>query len=227
MWETLQEEISHCRQCPRLVRYRETVASQPPPRFTGWSYWGRGVPGFGDPRACLWVVGLAPAAHGANRTGRMFTGDSSGDWLYRALYETGFANQPHSTHKEDGMELRGAYISAAVRCAPPDNHPTSEELQACFSYLFREWQALALSVVVIVPLGHIAYRQVRRLFPGEKAPPFQHGGIWEVGPYTVLCSYHPSLQNTQTRRLKWEAWMAIFQEARNRCIAKKMGDSDL
>ncbi len=217
MWEQVERDIVSCRRCERLVRHREQVVQRVPPRFTGWSYWARGVPGFGDRATQLWIVGLAPAAHGANRTGRMFTGDSSGDWLYKALYETGFANQPTSTHREDGLILRGAFISAAIRCAPPDNRPTPTELRTCFPYLLAEWQLLKPTVRVIVALGHIAYQQVQRLFPQHKAPPFRHGGVWEVGSLRILCSYHPSRQNTQTRRLSWEAWLSIFTQARSWC----------
>lgn len=217
MWEALMRCISECRRCGRLVAHREGVAQRIPPRYAGWTYWAKGVPGFGDPAARLWIIGLAPAAHGANRTGRMFTGDSSGDWLYRALYETGFANQPTSTNRADGLQLQGAFISAAVRCAPPQNRPTLAELENCLDYLRTEWQLLQPTVRVIVPLGHIAYRQLQRLFPAHKAPPFRHGGTWEVGPFRILCSYHPSRQNTQTRRLSWEAWLPIFQQARSWC----------
>lgn len=217
MWEQVERDIVSCQRCERLVRHRVEVAQRIPPRFSGWSYWAQGVPGFGDRAARLWIVGLAPAAHGANRTGRMFTGDSSGDWLYRALHETGFASQPTSTHQGDGLVLRGAFVSAAVRCAPPDNRPTSAELLACFPYLMREWQLLKPTVRVIIALGHIAYQQVQWLFPQQKAPPFRHGRGWEVDSLRILCSYHPSRQNTQTRRLSWEAWLGIFSQARSWC----------
>ncbi len=212
--EAVTEAIRECVRCPRLVEYRGRVGLVPPPRFRGWVYWARGVPGFGDPAARVWVVGLAPAAHGANRTGRMFTGDSSGDWLYRALYETGFANQPTSVHRDDGLTLQGVFISAAVRCAPPDNRPLPSELAACFPYLQAEWALLHQHVRVIVPLGHIAYQQVQRLL-GQRGPPFAHGKEWPLSPtLTVLLSYHPSQQNTRTGRLKWEAWKGIFMRVR-------------
>lgn len=216
-WDTLEAEITGCRKCPRLVPYREGIADSPPRRYRGWTYWAKPVPGFGDRQAKLWIVGLAPAAHGANRTGRMFTGDSSGDWLYRALYETGFASQPHSTHREDGLYLHRAYVSAALRCAPPQNKPTSVELQSCFPYLLTEWTLLQPTVRVILPLGHIAYKQVERLFPGEKFPAFAHGVHYMVRGYHILASYHPSQQNTRTGRLRWEAWVAVFHEARHFC----------
>lgn len=220
--EELKETIISCRKCERLVAHREAVAQKPPPRWAGWTYWARGVPGFGDPHAALWIVGLAPAAHGANRTGRMFTGDSSGDWLYRALFETGFANQPHSHHPEDGLELTGVYISAAVRCVPPDNRPLASELEACFPYLVAEWQALEPSIRIILPLGRIAYERVQRLL-GEKGPPFAHDRVWETrkrdsGSLTVWISYHPSQQNTRTGRLTWPAWIAVFQGIKQRLL---------
>lgn len=211
--EELQKAITTCHSCDRLATYRKAVAQKPPRRFTGWTYWAKPVPGFGDPQAELWIVGLAPAAHGANRTGRMFTGDRSGEWLYRALYETGFANQPTSHHIQDGLRLQGAFISAALRCAPPANRPLPRELNTCFSFLTQEWALLKTSVQVIIPLGHIAYRQVQRLL-GQRGPRFSHGTLWQVPPWTVLCSYHPSQQNTQTGRLRWPEWIAIFQQAK-------------
>ncbi|MCS7152539.1 MAG: uracil-DNA glycosylase [Bacteroidia bacterium] len=217
MWEKLTESIISCKRCPRLVSYRESIGLRPPPRYKAWQYWSKPVPGFGDLAARLWVVGLAPAAHGANRTGRMFTGDSSGDWLYRALYETGFANQPDSFHKEDGLLLEGAYISAAARCAPPENRPLPTELAACFPYLSMEFQLLKPTLRVILPLGHIAYKQVARLFPNAKFPPFGHGKQHSVESITILASYHPSQQNTRTGRLRWEAWIEIFRQARQLC----------
>jgi len=213
MWAEIAEEIAACRLCPRLVAHREAVAAKPPPRFAGWAYWAKGVPGFGDPQARLWIVGLAPAAHGANRTGRMFTGDSSGDWLYRALYETGWANQPQSTHRADGLTLRGVYISAVVRCAPPANRPLPSEIVACRRFLEAEWALLRPSVQVIVPLGQIAYVAVARLL-GVKAPRFGHGVSWTAQGVRVLASYHPSQQNTRTGRLRWEQWIAVFRQAR-------------
>ncbi|MCS7189819.1 MAG: uracil-DNA glycosylase, partial [Bacteroidia bacterium] len=211
----MSEEISNCTRCIRLVVYRQAVAEKPPCRYRGCSYWAKGVPGFGDLRARIWIVGLAPAAHGANRTGRMFTGDSSGDWLYRALYEVGLANQPYSIHREDNLELKDVYISAAIRCAPPQNRPNATELANCFDFLVREYELLRAHIKLVIPLGHIAYRQVQRLFPAEKAPLFRHGNIWIVGGVKVLCSYHPSRQNTQTRRLSWEAWLNIFKTAKS------------
>lgn len=216
-WSALHAEIIACHRCERLVSHREAIAAQPPPRFRSWTYWGKAVPGFGDTNAKLWIIGLAPAAHGANRTGRMFTGDSSGDWLYKALYETGFANQPESTHLQDGLTLMGAYISAAVRCAPPQNKPTPDELQRCFPYLLTEWTLLRETVRVILPLGHIAYKQMMRLFPEESFPPFAHGLRHQIGSYHILLSYHPSQQNTRTGRLRWEAWIEVFRAARQLC----------
>ncbi|MCX8112005.1 MAG: uracil-DNA glycosylase [Bacteroidia bacterium] len=219
MWGRLEEEIPSCRRCPRLVAYRESVGSSPPPRYRGWTYWSKGVTGFGDRAAWLWLIGLAPAAHGANRTGRMFTGDSSGDWLYRALYLTGFANQPHSSHSGDGLVLQRAFISAAIRCVPPQNKPLPSELAACFPYLSMEWALLSSTVRVIVPLGHVAYKQLRQLFPQRKFPPFRHGEIHWIDHYAIILSYHPSQQNTRTGRLRWEEWLMIFRQARQICEA--------
>ncbi|MCS6895558.1 MAG: uracil-DNA glycosylase [Bacteroidia bacterium] len=214
-WEDLDSLVIQCRRCSRLVAYREGIS--PPRRFSSWEYWSKAVPGFGDRKAHLWIVGLAPAAHGANRTGRMFTGDSSGDWLYRALYETGYANQPTSSHRADGLYLKGAYVSAAIRCAPPQNKPTPAELLACFPYLATEYQLMKESLRVIIPLGHIAYRQVQRLFPKERFPAFRHGELYLVESIYILASYHPSQQNTRTGRLKWSEWIRIFEQARALC----------
>ncbi|WP_203530685.1 uracil-DNA glycosylase [Thermaerobacter sp. PB12/4term] len=195
----INQDIVACRRCPRLVAYTAQVARTRRRAYRDWDYWGRPVPGFGDPQARLLVVGLAPAAHGANRTGRMFTGDSSGDWLYRALYRAGFASQPTATHRDDGLRLHGAYITAACRCAPPDNKPSREELAACSAFLRRELDVLWPGVRVIVCLGQIAFdavlRQVRErgldwpveVPPGAGAlagtnrprpvrPRFRHGG---------------------------------------------------
>lgn len=214
--EEVAGEILACRRCPRLVAYRAAVAQKPPRRFQGACYHASGVPGFGDPKAKLWIVGLAPAAHGANRTGRMFTGDRSGDWLYRALYEMGWASQPESRHLSDGLRLQSVYISAAVRCAPPANKPTPEELAACFPYLQREWEYLCPHLRVVIPLGQIAYIQVARLWGLRPRPPFAHNALYDIPNYpALLLSYHPSQQNTFTGRLTWKAWLAVFEKARH------------
>lgn len=210
-----------CRRCPRLVRYRERIAHEKRRAFEEWAYWGRPVPGFGDPEAWCLVVGLAPAAHGANRTGRMFTGDRSGDWLYRALYRAGFSNQPGSTHRDDGLALRGAYITACVRCAPPANKPTPRERENCRPYLERELDVLR-DVRAIIALGAFAYAHVLRILRERGAPVprplprFRHGAVLDLGPAqpVVIASYHPSQQNTFTGKLTEAMFDAIFRTAR-------------
>lgn len=207
-------EICACRACPRLVAWREEVAAEKRASFREWEYWGRPVPGFGDPEARLLVLGLAPAAHGGNRTGRVFTGDQSGDWLYGALWRAGFANQPTATHREDGLELRGAYISAAVRCAPPENKPTPAERDACLPYLEREL-ALLRELRVVVPLGKFAYDAFARVTGWRGRPGFGHGveGV-SPGGVAMVCSYHPSQHNTFTGRLTVPMFDAVFGRAR-------------
>ena len=213
-FERLSGEVVQCRKCPRLVRWREQVASEKRAAFRDWEYWGRPLPGFGDPRAELVVVGLAPAAHGGNRTGRVFTGDRAGDWLYRALYRAGYANQPNSDQRDDGLRLKGAYVTAAVRCAPPGNKPTTEERDACLPYLEREL-ALLRQARVIVPLGGFAYQAVSRLTDLRPRPRFGHGVEARLSDgRIVLCSYHPSQQNTFTGRLTEEMLDALFRRAR-------------
>ena len=205
--EVLNREIISCRKCPRLVRYREQVARTKRRAFLAWEYWGKPVPGFGDPRAELLVLGLAPAAHGANRTGRMFTGDRSGDFLYRALYKAGFANQPWATDRNDGLALQNAYISAAVRCAPPGNQPLPSEFRNCRPYLETEIDLLRPRAVLA--LGGTAlktYLQIlkRRGLLSQVSPfPFRHGAVYRVreGLPHIFVSYHPSQQNTFTGRL--------------------------
>lgn len=218
--EQLQQEIVSCRRCPRLVEWREAVAQNPPKRHLGEIYWARPVPGFGDPDAKLLIVGLAPAAQGANRTGRMFTGDRSGDWLYRALHKAGFANQPHSVSRDDGLALTGAYITAAARCAPPDNKPTREELGNCRDYLLREWKLLP-DVRVILGLGKIgfdaAFDATRQLHYTliKPRPRFSHGGEVQLSEKLwLLGTYHPSQQNTFTGVLTEPMLDAVFARAR-------------
>ena len=213
--ERLSKEIVACRACPRLAAYREAVAQRPPRRFQGWDYHARGVPGFGDPEARLWIIGLAPAAHGANRTGRMFTGDRSGEWLYRILYEVGLSSASESLGPGDGLELYGVYISAVVRCAPPANKPLPEEIHACRAYLLEEWQALQPYVRVILALGAIAHQAAAEILDFHRRPPFKHGALCESPTgVKLLSSYHPSQQNTFTRRLTWAMWWAVFERAR-------------
>ena len=207
-------EVVDCRRCPRLVAWREQVAREKRASFAGDDYWGRPVPGFGDPAATVLVVGLAPAAHGGNRTGRVFTGDRSGDWLFGSLHRTGFANQPTSVAVDDGLELRGAYVAAAVRCAPPANRPTPDERDACLPYLEREI-GLLLAVRVFVVLGQFAYDVMARLLGVRPRPRFGHGVELALpDARTLLCSFHPSQQNTFTGRLTAPMLDAVFQRAR-------------
>ena len=209
----LRNDVCDCRLCPRLVEWRERVAVEKRAAYRDETYWGRGVPGFGDPRARVLVLGLAPAAHGANRTGRVFTGDRSGDWLYRAMHRAGFANQPTSVHVGDGLALRGAWVAAAVKCAPPDNKPLPEERDACRPFLQRE-MALLTKVKVVVCLGGFAYEAACSEFAVKPRPKFGHG-VEAVAPngLTLLCSYHPSQQNTFTGRLTEPMIDAVFARA--------------
>jgi uracil-DNA glycosylase family 4 len=212
--DRLRDEIVVCRACPRLVEWRELVAVEKRAAFRDEDYWGRPVPGFGDPDARLLIVGLAPAAHGANRTGRMFTGDRSGDFLYRALWRAGFANQPTSEHRDDGLRLDGAYITAPVRCAPPANKPTPAERDQCRPFLARE-MALLQHVRVIVPLGQFAYQVLTADLGVSPRPPFAHGAEVELADgRTLLCSFHVSQQNTFTGKLTEAMLDAVFQRAR-------------
>ncbi len=210
---SLSAEIVACRLCPRLVAWREQVASEKRASFADQVYWGRAVPGFGDPSARIAVVGLAPAAHGANRTGRVFTGDRSGDWLFAAMYRAGLANQPTSVSADDGLRLSDAYISAAVRCAPPQNKPTPEERTTCLPYLRREL-ALLGDVRVILVLGQFAYQVIAGELALRPRPKFGHG-VEAVSPdgRVVLCSYHPSQQNTFTGTLTEPMFDAVFARA--------------
>lgn len=217
--QALTEEIVVCRRCPRLVAWREAAAKDPPRRFQGESYWARPLPGFGDPRARVLVVGLAPAAHGGNRTGRIFTGDRSGEWLFGSLHRTGFANQPHSTHPSDGLRLAGAYIAAVNRCCPPGNRPTPGERDNCLPFLAREL-ALLERVRVLVALGSFAWdgllRALATLGPVPRPrPKFGHGAEADAGPYRLLGSYHPSQQNTFTGVLTEAMLDAVFTRARS------------
>ena len=210
----LAEEIESCRACPRLVAWRETVAADKRASFADQSYWGRPVAGFGDPDAQLAVVGLAPAAHGANRTGRVFTGDRSADWLVAALWRAGYANQPTSTAVDDGLAFTGAWMTAAVRCAPPANKPTPEERDRCLPYLVREL-ALLENLEVIVALGAFAYQVVAGLFGLKPRPKFGHLTEARLPDGRLLvCSYHPSQQNTFTGVLTEPMLDAVFARAR-------------
>lgn len=208
----LNARITNCEKCSRLVKYIRTVAKEKVRRYNNWEYWGKPLSGFGDPHARLLIIGLAPAAHGGNRTGRMFTGDSSGDWLVKALYESGFANQPISENKDDGLELRDAYITAVVRCAPPENKPMKDEIANCSCYLAEELELLK-NVQVVLTLGAVAFNAYTSL-RNMKGLKFTHGVFHDLGDATLAASYHPSRQNTQTGKLKWDAWISIFNKIR-------------
>jgi uracil-DNA glycosylase family 4 len=203
--QALSDEIVSCRKCPRLVAWREEVARQKRAAFAGETYWGRPVPGFGDPAARILILGLAPAAHGGNRTGRIFTGDRSGDFLFAALYRCGLANQPTSVSRDDGLHLRGSYIAAVNRCCPPGNRPAPEERDNCLPYLVRELRLLD-RVRAIVSLGAFAWDGALRALaanghPVRPRPLFGHGAEATIGPYCLIGSYHPSQQNTFTGKL--------------------------
>lgn len=223
-WDDLEARIVACHLCPRLVRWREETARTRRRAYLDQEYWGRPVPGWGDRNARVLIVGLAPAAHGGNRTGRIFTGDSSGDFLFAALHRAGFANQPTSRSRDDGLALTGAYIAAAARCAPPDNKPTPEELANCLPYLLQEI-ALLKDLAVIVALGRIGFEAVLRAFEDRPTclrrsallPPFAHAAVISPGEGlpAVVASYHPSRQNTQTGRLTAEMFDRVWRHARN------------
>ena len=218
-FERLANEVHACRRCPRLVEWREVSAAAPPRRFQGDEYWARPVSGFGDPEARLAIVGLAPAAHGANRTGRMFTGDRSGEWLYAAMHRAGYASRPDSVDREDGLRLHDAYVTAVVRCAPPANRPSPAERDECLPYLVREL-ALLRRCQTILALGAFAWDGALRGLAGLGAEPprprprFGHGAEATVGGWTLLGSYHPSQQNTFTGKLTVPMFDAVFTRAR-------------
>jgi len=219
-WLTvLNREVVACTRCPRLVEYRERIAREKRRAYRDWEYWGKPVPGFGDPYARVIIMGLAPGAHGSNRTGRPFTGDASGNFMYPVLYETGFANQPTATDRNDGLKLTNLYITAAVRCAPPDNKPLPQELAECAHFLDRELEGLK-DVRVVVALGKIGfdaylnYMKRRGLLTSRKAYLFKHGASYHMPDGKVLlASYHPSNQNTQTGKLTRKMFVEIFKQA--------------
>ncbi len=220
-WLTiLNREVVACTRCPRLVAYREQIAREKRRAYRDWEYWGKPVPGFGDPQARVLIMGLAPGAHGSNRTGRPFTGDASGNFMYPILYETGFASQPKAVDRNDGMKLTDLYITAAVRCAPPDNKPLPQELANCSTFLDREVAGL-VKVKVVVALGKIGfdaylnYVKRRGLLSSRKAFVFRHGASYRLPDGKILLtSYHPSNQNTQTGKLTREMFTEIFRQAR-------------
>ncbi len=210
--ESLNKKIVRCKKCPRLAVYIRDVAKNKVRRFKDEKYYGKPLSGFGDINAKLLIVGLAPAAHGGNRTGRMFTGDSSGDWVTKVMYEHGFASIPSSLNKDDGLILYNAYITAAVRCAPPQNKPTRDEMENCFVYLQDELKILK-NISVILCLGKIAFDATCKLLK-IKPEKFGHNKVFAYDNYQILTSYHPSKQNTQTGRLTWKQWSAVFTKAR-------------
>ena len=217
--DRLNREVIACTRCPRLVEYREKIAREKRRAYVDWEYWGKPVPGFGDPNARVLVLGLAPGAHGSNRTGRPFTGDASGKFMYPILYEAGFSNQPDATDRDDGLALRDLYITAAVRCAPPDNKPLPQELANCAPYLDREMDDLR-RVRVVVALGRIGfeaylnYLKRRGLLSSKNPYPFHHGARYKMPDGKILlASYHPSNQNTQTGKLTRPMFAEIFKDA--------------
>jgi uracil-DNA glycosylase family 4 len=216
--EAINKEIINCRKCPRLISYIQEVAKKKKRAYRNWEYWGKPVPSFGDPNAKILIIGLAPAAHGANRTGRMFTGDASGKWLYKALYEVGLSNKEESISKDDDLKLNHVYITATIHCAPPKNKPNRDEIENCSYFLKREIDILK-NVKVYVLLGRIAFDNFKRLtkLKGE----FANGKILKYKDKWVICSYHPSAQNTLTGRLKWDDWIKIFKTAKELAFSEE------
>ncbi len=229
----LEAEVIACRRCPRLVAHREHIAAVKRRAFRDWIYWGKPVPSFGDPEARLLIIGLAPAAHGANRTGRMFTGDRSGDFLYRALHATGFASQPFSERIGDGLELRDAYITASVRCAPPDNKPLPGEIRACRPFLQHELELLK-RVSVVVVLGRLAFDvylsilKDKGIIRRRSAFEFGHNRAHTIGPGhpLLLSSYHPSQQNTSTGKLTEFMLRAVFEAAKMHIYSSELSRAE-
>lgn len=219
--QVIQDEVCACRKCPRLVEYREKVAREKRRAFREWNYWGRGVPGFGNPQAKLFILGLAPAAHGGNRTGRVFTGDRSGDFLYKALYEAGFANQPTSLHRDDGLRLQNVYIAAAVRCAPPANKPLQSEIANCRGYLERELEVLRpRAVLALGTIGWDAYLEILKQhgqIASRAAYRFAHGAecLFDGDLPQLFGVYHPSQQNTQTGRVTEVMYASVLKRIRS------------
>ncbi len=219
----LEQQVTNCTRCPRLLEHCREIARVKRRAYRDWDYWGRPVPSFGDPQARVLIIGLAPGAHGANRTGRMFTGDGSGDFLYSALHRTGFASQPAAVSSDDGLRLNDCYITAAARCAPPANKPTREEFDACRPYLERELEIFDRLRVVVV-LGRLALHAYLTVLLCENSIrkrsdyPFQHGSVYNLGNKlpSLICCYHPSRQNTQTGRLTMPMMLRVFRQVRRR-----------
>lgn len=215
--ENLQNTIIQCRKCNRLISYLREIEEKKPKRFNDWSYWSKPLPSFGDPNARLLIIGLAPAAHGGNRTGRMFTGDRSGEWLFEALYKFGFSNQPTTYSRDDNLYLNDCYITATIHCAPPMNKPLPEEIENCRTYILTELSLLK-NIKIIIPLGQIAFIQILKSLrkKGLKIPPlgFGHGKVFELtNGLVIMPSYHPSQQNTQTGKLTRSMFHQIFKKA--------------
>lgn len=216
IFNNLRDKIESCQKCPRLVNYVSEISTKKTRRYKDWIYWGKPLPGFGDPNAKLLIIGLAPAAHGGNRTGRMFTGDGSGDWLIGALHLTGFSNQSESYNQYDGLKLKSVYITAVIRCAPPKNKPLLEEIKNCSEYLLEEMNLLD-NIEVVLTLGKIAFDTfVKYRIPKDAKlkTKFQHGRVYKFEDLILISSYHPSRQNTQTGRLNWSMWLEIFSNIR-------------
>lgn len=215
----LQREIVACTRCPRLVAHCQKIGREKRRAYMDWEYWAKPVPGFGDPQARVLILGLAPGAHGSNRTGRPFTGDGSGHFLYRVLHQAGFASQPTSTHRDDGLQLRNAYITATVRCAPPQNKPTPVEIARCAPFLDRELATLR-DVRIVVALGKIAFDAYLKyavrsgLISTRRGLVFAHAARYSLSDITLLCAYHPSLQNTNTGKLTEKMLLDVFKAAR-------------
>lgn len=213
--DKVNEQIITCSLCPRLLKHIHTVGDYRPKRYKDQTYWAKPVPSFGDPRARLLIIGLAPAANGGNRTGRMFTGDSSGEWLMKAMYETGFANSPNSVSIDDGLFLSGAYVTSIVKCAPPMNKPTNSEISNCSLFLRQELDILKNSVIVVITLGKMAFVTYCKLSK-IKGLHFKHNSVYQIGPSkTLIVSYHPSRRNTNTGTLTWSMWIQIFKNAKS------------
>lgn len=227
--KVLADEIVGCELCPRLRTYCRSIAQLKRRAYLDWNYWGRPVPSFGDPHANVFILGLAPGAHGANRTGRVFTGDRSGEFLYRALHETGFASQPESTSREDGMRLTGAWISASVHCAPPDNKPLPQEIRTCRRYLERELEIMR-DIKVVVALGQLAFNvylsilQDRGRIKSRAGFRFAHDTVHQTDPLCVTC-YHPSQQNTSTGKLTASMLRQVFERVRDLVSEQKQENS--